>query len=502
MIETLDAGVKTQHPEYNVNVDKWEQIDDVISGSQAVKAKKECYLPKPGAAIDKCCPSEAVYTNAALYQAAYAKWDSDKKANDVRYEQYITRALFYNMTKRTLDNYVGQVFRKDPECYIPDQLEYVYYDVDGSGNSVNQLAKEQVGQATRKGRAGLFVDIPDDLGSKAEQLSGKKAPRITAYKAENIINWKYKLIGSSRVLTMVVLRELYESEINEFYSQFFYQYRVLRLDENGYYVQDLYKFADGDAAEKTTEEVRVNGQRIDYLPFYFIGSENNDFDCDESPLYDLSEVNIKHYQCSADNFESSHIVGQPTLHIDMGDKQDLDGFQRANPTGVSVGARSGLITQGGGTAQYLQAAPNQLPKQDMKDLEIMAVQIGASLIQKSSQETAEAARIKHAADTSVISTIAKNVSEAITDALIMCARFLNISEDDIEYRLNDEFETDKMDAQMLNAWMTAKLQGVIPSVYFNDKMRRVGFFPADSTDEDIERLLEDEGMGENNGGIE
>lgn len=501
-MDTINAGVKTLHPEYEININKWSQIDHVISGSQAVKAEGECYLPKPGAAIDKCCPSREMYPNDALYNAAYAKWQNDKKSNDVRYEQYKNRALFYNLTKRTLDNYIGQVFRKKPERTIPTQLEYIDFDVDGSGNSVDQLAKEQVGQVSRKGRAGILVDIPENLGSRADQISGRLAPRMAAYKAENIINWKYKTVGASRVLTMVVLREVYEYKIDEFYSQFYYQYRVLRLDDNDLYVQDLYKFTDGDGGEKTTTEVKVSGQRIDYLPFYFMGSENNDFDCDDAPLYDLSEINIKHYQCSADNFESSHVVGQPTIHIDLGTQQNLDDFQRANPTGVSVGARSGLITQGGGTAQYLQASPNQMPKEDMRDLEIMAVQIGAALIQKSQQETAEAARIKHAADSSVISTIASNVSEAITDALIMCARFLGASEDDIDYQLNTDFETDQMDAQMLQAWMAGKLQGVIPTAYFNNKMRKVGYFPADATDEDIESLLENEGMGNNNGGIE
>ena len=75
-----------------------------------------CYLPKPGAAIDKCCPVREMYSNDALYNAAYAKWQNDKLSNDVRYEQYKERALFYNLTKRTLDNYIGQVFRKEPRA--------------------------------------------------------------------------------------------------------------------------------------------------------------------------------------------------------------------------------------------------------------------------------------------------------------------------------------------------------------------------------------------------
>ena len=119
---------------------------------------------------------------------------------------------------------------RSPERTIPTQLEYIDFDVDGSGNSVDQLS-ERAGwiKYLVKAVTGFFVDIPENLGSKADQISGKLAPRIVEYKAENIINWKYKTVGASRVLTMVVLREVYEYEIDEFYSQFYYQYRVLRL---------------------------------------------------------------------------------------------------------------------------------------------------------------------------------------------------------------------------------------------------------------------------------
>ena len=81
-MDTINAGVKTLHPEYEINIKKWSQIDHVISGSQAVKAEGECYLPKPGAAIDKCCPVREMYSNDALYNAAYAKWQNDKLSND------------------------------------------------------------------------------------------------------------------------------------------------------------------------------------------------------------------------------------------------------------------------------------------------------------------------------------------------------------------------------------------------------------------------------------
>ena len=47
-MDTINAGVKTLHPEYEINIKKWSQIDHVISGSQAVKAQGDLLLTQAG----------------------------------------------------------------------------------------------------------------------------------------------------------------------------------------------------------------------------------------------------------------------------------------------------------------------------------------------------------------------------------------------------------------------------------------------------------------------
>ena len=46
------------------------------------------------------------------------------------------------------------------------------------------------------------------------------------------------------------------------------------------------------------------------IPFQFLGSENNDTSIDDSPLYDMAEVNIGHYRNSADYEEAAYRSGE------------------------------------------------------------------------------------------------------------------------------------------------------------------------------------------------
>ena len=95
----------------------------------------------------------------------------------------------------------------------------------------------------------------------------------------------------------------------------------------------------------------------------------------------------------------------------------MEQWKEANPHGVRMGSRSGHNIGYGGNAFLVQAGENNLAKQNMLDKENQAIQIGAQLITPTQQITAESARLQRGADTSVMATIARNVSMAYTDAL-------------------------------------------------------------------------------------
>ncbi len=126
----------------------------------------------------------------------------------------------------------------------------------------------------------------------------------------------------------------------------------------------------------------------------------------------------------------------------------------------------------------------------MLDKEQQAIQIGAQLITPTQQITAQSARIQRGADTSVMATIARNVSQAYTDALRWVAVMLGKPEDtEVEFRLNMDFFLEPMTAQDRAAWMADINAGLLPATAYYAALRRAGV--TDWTDEDILNAIED-----------
>lgn len=460
----IGNGVKTRHPEYVRNAPKWEKVRNAVSGDLI------CYLRDVG------------------------KNETDIAYGKKRQEEYEEGAICYNFTRRTLDGMVGSVMRKDPEQIIPKSMEYLLSNADGSGVGLWQHAQDTLYEVDAIGRGGLLVDAPETgAATAAEQNAGLLNPTISFYSAENIVNWRLRREGAINKVIMVILREVWEypEDGNEFVTKFGEQYRVLDIDD-GNYRQRVYRFDAGGGQVGPVQEVypQLGSLPAGTIPFTFIGSNNNDSYIDTVPLYPLAELNIGHFRNSADVEEASFIVGQPTLFIAPGDNMSKQDFIDANPNGVRMGSRSGHNIGTGGTAFLVQAAEVNLPRENMKDKELQALQIGAQLITPTQQITAESARIQRAADTSVMATIARNVSRAYEDALKWVAQALNIGNRTVEFRLNMDFFLQPMTAQDRTAWMADINAGLLPASAYYAALRKAGV--TDYTDADIQEAIADQ----------
>lgn len=463
-ITSNDNGVRTKHRDWNHHYPKWKKVRNAVAGD-LVSYLRNVGLNEP-----------------------------DKEYGEARQREYEDGAICYNFTKRTLAGMVGSVMRKDPEQIIPDALEYLLSNCDGSGVGLWQHVQDTLMELDSVGRGGLLVDAPETgARTAAEQNEGLLNPVIAFYTAENIINWRMQRFGSVNRVVMVVLREVWEyfEDGTEFETKYGEQYRVLDLDESGKYRQRLYKFkATGGDAEPVVEIFPELGSRmVGKIPFTFIGASNNDASIDDAPLLPLAELNIGHFRNSADNEESSFVVGQPTLFIYPGDQMTATSFKEANPNGIKFGSRCGHNLGTGGGAELIQATENNLAKQNMLDKETQAVQIGAQLITPTSQITAESARIQRGADSSVMSTIARNVSSAYTEALVWVAAMLGTAEGaEIEFKLNMDFFMQSMTAQDRAAWVADINAGLLPATAYYSALRKAGI--TDWEDEDILDAIE------------
>lgn len=452
-------SVETTHSDYDDSLPKWKLVRTCVAGAQAVRKAGVLYLPNPEA--------------------------EDPTNISKRYTDFKARAQFLNVTGRTRNAMVGMAFRKEPEVEITG-IEYIEDNATGSGTSLEQLGKIVTGDLLEVGRIGLLTDYPESgMGLSKEQITGLglKAS-IKTYTAESITNWDTMVVGGENVLSEVRLKESYTVYGERFSQEEKTQYRVLSLIDNVYTVEifrDEILFGE-------PSQPRANGSFLNRIPFIIAGAYSNDPDVDAAALYDIAEINIGHYVNSADYEEGIHLHGQPMLHIDAGITSAPE-WDILNPNGVEVGTRRGIVTVGGGTAKLLQAASNGAALEAMTKKEEQMVSIGARTIEPGGQaETAEAARIKHAGDNSVLTNIVQNASAAIEQSLEWAAMFMGINTTPI-FNINDDFYDKSIDPQVLMAKAQMLDRFVIAKADIRDSMRKAG--ELSRTDEEIDNDIDD-----------
>ncbi len=431
---------------------QYRLVRDVVAGEIAVKARGSTYLPHPA--------PETASTEAGKF----------------RYLDYKTRAVFYGVTARTLRGLVGQIFSREPEIKAPGLLDFMQQRVNGLAVSLKQQLKQSASEVVAYGRAGVLSDFPTmsdgQTVTMAMIMNGAVAPTNNYYEPESIINWRYENDGSNRVLTLVVLHEKYQEPDGIYASNERQRYRVLRLDESGFYTQQIF---DGKGTTPIASYAPRDfaGNRLNYIPFEFIGAEDNDPDIDMVPLYDLASVNIGHYRNSAEWEESCFMVGQPTLVVsgvtENWAKNVLGGQ-------IRIGSRELIALPANARADILQPEPNTMAAEGMTAKERRMVALGAKLVeQRAVQRTATEAAQEESAEASQLATIADNVSQAYTNALRTSARFLTGDGiNAIAVKLNTAFEVAAMDpasrAQTIKEWQ----QGAISFDEMRSVLRRGG----------------------------
>lgn len=420
---------------------QYKLIRDCISGEPVIKDYTTTYLPMPNA-------------------------HDQSPENKARYKAYLKRAVFYNVTRRTLAGLVGQVFMRDPVIKVPDIMEPVLNDATGSGVSLVQCAKKSESMTLAYSRSGVLIDYPTtdaEGGATIEDLNaGKVRPIITTYSPMEIINWRVFQMGAVEMLCLVVIFELYCVEDDGFEMKRAGQFRVLSLDENLEYVQQIWREVqprqiDGSTIPNrgsfinvenlTTRPKGADGLPLKEIPFKFIGSENNDTNPDNPNMYDLASVNIAHYRNSADYEEACYVLGQPTLVTTGLHQQWIDTVLKGE---AQMGSMGGLPLGKDMDAKLLQAEPNMMIKEAMEMKERQMVALGAKLVeQKDVQRTAFETKVEATGEGSILSSTTKNVSEVYLWALKWCARLMNLPDDTIEFELNTDFDIVKPTADEL-----------------------------------------------------
>ena len=484
------------HPDYDANLPAWLRARDVIAGEDAVKAGGIKYLPR----LD--CQSDNEYLG------------------------YKSRACFFNATARTLDGFLGLLFRRDPEVKLPDRhagvggaLRVFTDDVDLMGTSLFTFCKGVAGEILAVGRSGTLIDWQADKESRAY---------VVRYTAEDILNWQTQRINGRNVVTMIALREVLadgQSGDDPFVVKQTESIRVLKLevlpDGGTRYVVEIWVRADGHRAKSQSfwmgnfwsrqmfgppksdwklAESRVPlrlGKPLPLIPFVFHGPRNALPDVDKMPLADIIFVNLDHYRLDADYKHGLHFTALPTAWV-SGFYKNADLRMGSSTAWVTeqVGAVAGFLEFQGHGLTTFENAQN-------RDEKLMAL-LGSRMLEDTKRvgETADAIELRQAGENSVLMTLAISLSDSISQVL-RWVYWWNSTEpfpdswrsatggnDPVLLQINTDFTAKGLTSLELTAIVSAWQAGAISQATLFDLFRKGEVLPTGRTDDEERHLLQ------------
>ena len=379
-------------------------------------------------------------------------------AGTKRNKDYKDRAIYVNFPDRTRTALVGSVFRKPAQFKLPTKLEYLLYDTNEAGFSLEHLAKSSVSNIVEVGRHGLLVSY------------GVNQAKITQYSAETIKEWYLDETGRLKKVELIIGKD--EEK-----------HLVLR---DGVYTVEIYK---EEMLQTSVQPTDFNGKTFDFIPFIIVGSNDNSPDVDEMPLWKIVDLTRGHLQNSADYEDAIKWASVPTPYITGMTESFMNTFYQNGE--ITFGAGSVITLPDGGSAGVIEVSEKQVASAAMEQKEAQLIKIGARIMTgDSKQQTATATEIQYSSDNSILDNIVGNVSEALETCIEWCGLFMGVQDTEIMYQLNREFYAKNVDPQLIMAQVNLLDRRLMSDIDLLENLKKYGLIDTDKTIEDIRAELE------------
>lgn len=439
------------HPELRYWQETFLKIRDCTLGEQEIKAKGEFYLSRL----------------------------SDME--DDEYEAYKDRAVFYNMTARTIDSLTGTVFQRPPKVKgIPARLQKAFDEsVTYNGVSFTTFLNEQVEALVGPGRFGILTDMGPNGG----------VPFLRGYEAENILDWQVDKIDGRVVPVQIVLREfdqLISRTIGEA-RPWTITYRVLSLEytpgsaEKPVYRQYVYVCPNGTYDLEGVEPQAITPTRrgvpLDHIPFEFVGSRNNAPSIDRPPAAPVVALNLAHYRAYAQLEQGRFYCAFPVYFVQT-QANNASAEYTLGPSRVwEVGPneKPGILEFHGTGLQSLENSCSQ------KEAQIEAIggrmMGGGGGTQSEGSQTDAQFKTQETNERALLLRIVQNASDASAKALNTWAWWQDEDESKIEVELSTAFLFENLGARELRAAHELYSGGVIPITALHAYLEKAEVIP-------------------------
>ena len=224
------------------------------------------------------------------------------------------------------------------------------------------------------------------------------------YTPKDILGFRSEIIDGVRQLTQLRLLEQVVEPDGKYGDKIIKQIRVL---ERGRY--EIHRKDEKKGEYKLFDEGEMSLK--DKIPFAIAYSNRVGYYESRSPLYDIAELNLKHYQIQSDLDNILHISSVPMLAV----------FGYPNADEITTGPNEALSLPPESRMEYISPSGDSYDSQftRLKDIaeQINTLSLAAVLGQKLVGESAEAKRIDRSQNDSTMMVIAQQMQDLIDNCL-------------------------------------------------------------------------------------
>ena len=479
------SSISEPHPDYSARRPDWVVMFDANEGQRHIKSKTTTYLPATsGMRALSNSPNALDGEGLELYTA------------------YLIRAFFPDLVKETIRALTGILDREAANIELPAALEDMRTIATPKGESLNDLLIGIHMNQLLYGRLGLLLDVDPN----------RDLPLIVQYPAPQVLNWDdlttsndprqtddQKRSAALRRLLMTVLDETrFERDTGNTYSWNLVQrFRALSLGEAG---QNVYTSqVDRDGVLQDPIQPAIRGKTLEEIPFTFINTSDLATKPGESPLVNLANLALAIYRGEADHRSALFMSGQDTLVITGYDINagDPDG-NPSSDTKPIIGSGAYLnIPAENGDAKFIGPNSQALSEQrtSLEDDYRRAGEEGIKLLSSGAgAEAAETLRIRVAARTATLQTIAQTAAVGLENALRQAAIWVGANPDEVKVEPNLDFIDETQDPKDLIAYATAKKSKVPLSWKSVHNILRQKDYTELTFEEELEQIEEESNM--------
>lgn len=415
---------------YDKMLPSWRKVQTVLDGTAAMRNAGATYLPQ------------------------------HEEESTVSYDERRDRCTLLNQTKLTLNSWVGRPFGK-PIVFaeVPAQVEELFSNIDLVGNDISVFSRHWLADGIAKAYSHVLIDFPrtdpapdGTTRTLADDQREGVRPYWVHIQPENLIYASAEMVEGVEVLREIRLLEKVVERVG-FAEKTVDQIRRLTIEAGEEEVLvELYR-KTGKLVGGEDEWIRFEApstMSIGVIPLVTFYADRSSFMEGISPLLDLADLNIAHWQSTSDQRAVLTVARFPILALSGAIDEDKV---------LTVGPNAWLWSPDPqGKFYYVEhtGAAIEAGRLDIAALEEQMASYGAQFLKKApSGQTATSRLLDSAEASSPLQDIVRQFSFALNQAMDLTARWLKL-DDGGEATLDTDFGSEQADQAKMTTLREAR----------------------------------------------